>query len=143
MRTHKLMLQALGVLSALWIAPANAQSTDNLRADIPFAFSIGKQKMPAGQYRITAAPGSGIMTLQNVAKKIGAFTITYADSQPQGEQADCALVIFNTYGSQHYLSGVWNPVSGSTRRLFKSSAEREAASAGEPVKLAMIIAAPE
>jgi len=109
----------------------------NLKADIPFDFTVGGKTLPAGQYTVSSSGPSNALMIRSWETKQSAFAITHeckaaADGKPR--------LIFHRYGDQYFLAQVLSDTSGN--ELAKSKAEREAARAGRD-HLAMKDAAPE
>lgn len=82
---HKVR-NALFVAPALAIAlitPASAATSVSF-VNIPFAFTVGKQQMPAGRYRLEPiAPPSAILIMTNVATRQRVQVL-----QPAGSEAN-------------------------------------------------------
>ncbi len=119
--TTLLKIAAAGVLL---VAPIFAQSGADIRVDVPFAFRVGAQTLPAGEYRLHADPGSPLMLIQDGDRKYASMTLTGVDQSTSGP--DVPQVRFRVYGETRYLAGVWIP-NAIGRTLPKSPAERETA----------------
>ncbi len=127
-RVTKLGLLAVMTVIAASVS-ANAQSLNyRLTANIPFDFSVGSQKLPAGKYWISRAQQSnGDMVVQIVSTDLHSnltrFTIPVLASNP----AKNSSLVFRRYGDDYFLAEIW-PVGAVTgRELPKSRAERELA----------------
>ena len=100
--------------------------TYGLRANIPFAFSVGNTQLPAGKYSVSRAlpnSGDGLIAINSLGGKASALrtTIPVTTGQPR----DKATLVFHRYGDQYFLYQIW-PVAGTTGRQFlTSSSERE------------------
>lgn len=92
--------------------------------NVPFPFRVAGHEMPAGHYVVNTALdlGLGIHNRQNQ----GTFVITHSVERAVSENT--TKLVFHRYGSTYFLSEVW--IAGNTigKRLFPSSAEREAMS---------------
>ena len=109
---------------ALAIAPVHAQSRDALVVNVPFAFNVGQQTLPAGKY--TLVRGSSILSP-------GVWTIRGEDAHAmllanpgndETGQVDPKL-IFNRYGDTRFLATISAP-SGRDYTVPRSHAERVA-----------------
>ncbi len=123
-RTMMKLTAALALAVTFGIATANAQTNSNLRADVPFNFSVGKTAIPAGD--------CGVVIASKVAR------ISCADGQAGivGQEArqdatGTAKLVFHKYGDQYFLAEVWTESNGLI--LTESPAEKEMrASVGTP-----------
>ena len=124
-------LAKIGLLVALVViatgAPAKAQSLQYpLRANIPFDFTVGNEKLPAGKYSFQRAqPDAGDMIIQITGKEhsiISRSTVPVITFTPK----DRSTLVFHKYGDQYFLVQVWPAAAGTGRELIKSRAEREA-----------------
>jgi hypothetical protein len=121
-RTMMKLTAALALAVTFGIATANAQTNSNLRADVPFKFTVGKTALPAGD--------CGVVIADKVAR------IACADDQAGivGQEARndapaTAKLVFHKYGDQYFLAEVWTASKGLI--LTESPAEKEMrASAG-------------
>ena len=136
MKLVKALLQVTAIGALLCMAPIFAQTSTNVRADIPFAFQVGDQKLPAGEYTLKAAGGSQIMLIQNTDGKSVAMTVTMPNAAITGPEV--SQVRFRVYGEAHYLAGVWIPGSEG-RFLQKSRAEGKSAETKSPLEVAVLI----
>ncbi len=103
---------ALGAAVLLTLATAStATAADRVKANIPFAFEVGKKAMPAGDYDIVIDRSVGHITIQQDAKKgteALAAILTYL-APPQHGGSDHAHLVFDKVGGQTILSEVWEP----------------------------------
>lgn len=101
---------------------ATAQTTQALRADVPFDFSIGDKVLPAGRYEIKPYVGHNLM-LHNIAAKSNLIVSTnFRRTNRPHEQA---VLIFNKYGDQYFLGQVWAQDAYAGNEVIKSRHERE------------------
>jgi hypothetical protein len=120
-------LFALVVMANLCFAaaamPVRAQSADKLVVRVPFAFNIGKQAFPAGEY--TLKRGQAILSPDTwTIEGEGSHAMLLANPGGDSGASDPKLV-FNRYGDMHFLSAISGP-SGRDYRLPTSHAERQA-----------------
>jgi hypothetical protein len=123
----------LGLLVVMAIvaagAQANAQSLQyKLTANIPFDFSVGDKKLPAGDYSVQrGASMTGDLVLQ-ISSDDGHATLTRLTvpvSTVRPKQK--GTLVFHRYGNEYFLFEVW-PAGGSVgRALPKSRSERDVA----------------
>ena len=120
----------LGLLAAMMIiaasVSANAQSLNyRLTANIPFDFSVGGEKLPAGKYWINRAQQSNGDTVVQIRStdlhsNLVRFTIPVLASTP----AKNSSLVFRRYGDEYFLYQVWTAGETTGRQFLKSSAER-------------------
>lgn len=127
MRKHILNIVAtLSIVIGLSVAGFAALGT-NVRATIPFDFMVGSTKLPAGKYKVSREI-QGALTIRSLEKNVVATSLVQSASQ-KGEQG--AKLVFHRYGSQYFLSQVWDGQSDTGMQLPKSKAERRVAEAGD------------
>jgi hypothetical protein len=117
------------VCLALGSVYLTASTSSRLRVDVPFAFSVGRVSLPAGQYIVEferlnsgGALGSCLVIKSETGKVYQRVT-----SLPSSEGAlrEGAQLIFNKYASHYFLARVES--YGLACDLQKTSAERELA----------------
>jgi len=123
----------LGLLAVMMIiaasVSANAQSLNyRLTANIPFDFSVGGEKLPAGKYWINRAQQSNGDTVVQIRStdlhsNLVRFTIPVLASAP----AKNSSLVFRRYGDEYFLAEIWPMGSETGRELPKTRAERELA----------------
>ena len=108
---------------------ANAQSLNyRLTANIPFDFSVGGEKLPAGKYWISRAQqnnGDTVVQIRSTDLHSNAFhfTIPVLASKPVKNSS----LVFHRYGDEYFLAEIWPVGSETGRELPKTRAERELA----------------
>ncbi len=95
-----------------------------IRANVPFAFHVGNELMPAGQYQVSHINSRDMLLIRSVEDK----QVIVMHSVPSGKYAnDTAKLVFHRYGDTYFLRQVWIP-NFSANELFQSKAEKEYAS---------------
>lgn len=110
----------IGVLSlvvmSLILNATSAYAQSQLRANVPFAFKMGKAQLPAGSYQITKAERTITIRGENTAA-VALVTSTYPNSgNPR--------LVFNHVGDQYFLSQIWG-AGDSGMSLPASKLEKE------------------
>ncbi len=99
--------QTAAILTLMFVgltALANAQmSTTTLKAQVPFAFLVNGQTMPAGECVIQVV-GTGGTLLAIRSGKHHAFAYPIADESSNGSKK--TALVFHRYGDRYFLSGV-------------------------------------
>lgn len=101
--------------------------------DVPFAFAVAEQRLPAGHY-IVAAAGTDLIRIFN-AQTRGLFVPTHSGMR---RKSDGSKLVFHRYGDTYFLSSVW--VTGNTfgKEVFRSRAERELEARRTEMELAVV-----
>ena len=114
-----LLLKSLGAASVIGVLAAMtvpAEATD-VRAKIPFTFTVSQKSLPPGTYTVSSTGASALMIR---GSSTGAVSLSNAiqDANQQG-----AKLVFHRYGDQYVLREVWSGTLG--RKLPEPKAERE------------------
>jgi hypothetical protein len=111
------------------VVSANAQTHDRLKADVPFDFMVGDQKLPAGAYTISPLmeqSNDGVV-LRNDDSSASAMHLT---NRIDGKAEQQARLVFRKQGDSYYLSEIWDGNSeGRQVRLSRKAREAELAKA--------------
>jgi hypothetical protein len=122
MRRTLELLTSLAVLLVMTAATVHAQTEV---IDIPFNFIIGNRILPAGEYvaRCNRTNSDTIWLLQS---KDGDLSAVFSTTAVQARKTqNRTKLIFNKYGSQHFLSQIWITGNNSGRELVMRRQERE------------------
>ena len=119
------------------IAFAQLDSTF-LKADVPFAFTVGDRTIPAGACLVRAAGVTrDALWIGNVTDKIGTYVLPLHTSslKPSGR----TVMVFHKYGDRYFLAQVW--FEGRSVGQGTSLGKDEKELIGTPVKGAPVLAA--
>ncbi|HYO89983.1 MAG TPA: hypothetical protein VEQ40_00015 [Pyrinomonadaceae bacterium] len=122
LKSFAVLMLALSIVSLT----AQAQSADQLKANIPFSFTIGNQTLPAGEYTVRYVnQNSGKNAL--LFKSLDGRTSRIVNmNTAQSSRAEVkASLVFNQYGDSYFLSEVWTGGDQYGLSLPKSRAERQ------------------
>lgn len=125
MKRHALSL--ISLLSLLLMAGSAIAQTSNVRANVPFNFTVGSKALPAGTYDIEGLSSSGANMLLVKARDGSGRMIVGSNAAESVNGANKTKLVFNRYRDQYFLSEIW--VEGAThgRQLPKTSREKELA----------------
>lgn len=119
MRIHLLFTFALALM--LNAVPLPAQ---DLAADVPFDFQVGKRTLPSGEY-VIEIDNAGMVWIKGrqpgIRAVAGSFGIGGAGFGHESK------LVFNRYGSRYFLSQVWDATSSTGRELPKTRTEDQMA----------------
>jgi hypothetical protein len=115
------------ILLVTVVASAQGQTlASRVKVDIPFEFSIGDKKLPAGKYsvgRLRQNTDDVVISVEDEGGRPKAIRMSIP--VVARDYAKNGMLVFHRYGDQYFLYRVW-PVGGQTGRQFpKSRSERE------------------
>jgi hypothetical protein len=128
MKKQAFTMFAMLVLFGSLAVTAQAQTNGTkLIADIPFEFSAGDQKLPAGKYVVTFInPSSDQLVLR--IRSIDGHNGTVLLMHPvEGKVKDHAGLLFSRYGDLYFLAQVWPSASSMGMEVPAFRAERKLA----------------
>jgi hypothetical protein len=96
--------------------------TGAIRVAVPFDFTVGKQTLPAGDYRV-AINGSLLQVARIDAP--GVATVSTNNTGGGANQDLTPRLVFRCYGNRHFLSVAWIGESNQAHELYASAAELE------------------
>jgi len=120
------ILSASFLLAALTI-PLHAQSANvsgTLRFSIPVQFTVGTEKLPAGDYIVGSLSDNSIR-LQN--RDGGKALVALTAQAGGGIAVQGPKLVFHRYGDRYFLSEAWLGKSDTGRQFFASAEEIELA----------------
>ncbi len=118
-------LATVTIFVALACTGLHAQSFD-MRATIPFDFQAGDRILPAGEY-VIHEEAQWVLLRGAAGGTSSPIMITTATS---GREPQHARLDFNRYGSDYFLTKVWDPFSLDGRQLLQTAREKEIAKRG-------------
>lgn len=116
------------ILVATFVTSAQAQSpSPRVVAHIPFDFSIGDRKLPAGKYsvgRLRQNSDDAVLTVDDEAGR--SKVIRTSIPVRNIDINENPKLVFHRYGDQYFLYQVWPAGTTTGRQFSRSRAEREA-----------------
>jgi len=116
MKRNLIGILTLVVMSLLSATGAYAQSI--VKADVPFAFSVGAAQLPAGTYKINATSDNTI-AIQN--GQTGALSSVRRE-YPRNTRAK---LVFHHLGNQYFLAEIWRGSDSEGMVIGASKMEKE------------------
>lgn len=98
---------ALLTLLVLVALPGALAQGVALKADIPFAFTVGDTPLPAGEY-IVSSPVSGLIRIANNKTRDAA---TVSISHGNHDSGRDNRLLFNRYGDRYFLHRIFCPAA--------------------------------
>ena len=123
------LITVIALLTVAGLSNANAQTPSRVevKANIPFEFSVGNKTMPAGEYTVSCTnPHSSIKVLliRSSNKPESALVIT--QSVP-GKTQDDAKLVFYRYADQYFFAQAWLSSDSIGMQAPKSRSEKQMA----------------
>lgn len=127
MRKQAMMIAAAMMLTGILCAVARAQSPNRLmKFNVPFEFSVGERTMPAGEYVITLLGRDSNLPAVLIKSGDGrAAQILQMTPVEAKRLRESATLVFNRYGSSHFLAQIWTPSERAGLKVRRSPAERK------------------
>ena len=135
MRNQIFMLAASVLLITMAaMTTAQAQTTNQFTANIPFDFHVSGERFPAGEYTVRCLnPSSDVKVLQ-LRKTDGESSVMLHTNSIVGRMNWKSRLVFSRYGNQYYFSQAWLGSESLGMRAVKSRQEK--ATAKEMARLA-------
>ncbi len=119
MKRNFIVTLTLVALSLLTASFSFAQ--DEVKANVPFAFHVGKTSLPAGTYIVSQAADHAIR-IQCEDAKAAALT-NYSSEEKL--KAQPAKMVFHKYGNSYFLAEIWDGSGNSGMQLPEAKQEKE------------------
>ncbi len=116
----KKVLLVLATFS-LMALPAMPAAT-SVKANIPFDFMVGNEKMPAGHYVIERQTSPASIIVANLETRARVMVHT---SPVQLNGRESTTLVFHKYGDQAFLNQIKSPAWGVGQELPRTKLERE------------------
>ena len=135
-----IVLSLFIILSACATAAVQAQTTERMVFNVPFEFTAGGERLPAGEYAIrpTSRGGAAYFIQSRDGRSVAAVSVK--NTLRADENASQAQLTFNVYAGQYYLSQVRPGGDGAGAEFHKSRAEREVAKSATESRRVRVIA---
>jgi hypothetical protein len=125
-------ISAIGLLTIASLATCTGAIAQQLKANIPFGFTVGNTWMPAGEYTIS----SPLRQVVQVRSTDLARIATLVSSQSYNESKSGSKLVFDKYGDQYFLRRVLSPNFASLNLdVPQGKAEKQARSRSLEAKL--------
>ncbi|HLE63076.1 MAG TPA: hypothetical protein VI750_08060 [Pyrinomonadaceae bacterium] len=110
----------LGVLLPLTVTYVNAQTSHELVANIPFSFTVCREQLPAGKYKVRpiTSASTNLLLVRNEDNRSAEIVCTQDIHSTR--LVSPGKLIFNRYGDQYFLSELWFPGEKTGNQLVKS-----------------------
>lgn len=92
---------------AAGVSSANAQTTTQMSANIPFAFHVGDQSFAAGEYDVRITNPSSDRKVLQLRTKDGSASVMIQMNTVINDSNRDAKLVFNRYGNRYYFAQAW------------------------------------
>ncbi len=135
-----LSILTLGVIVLFASTDVQAQSPNVTRINVPFAFTVGEQLLPNGDYLIHRLSHHAPNVLR-IMSKDGELEASIHNTMPvyENQNPGPGRLVFNKYGNELFLSQLWLTGSTTGREFRVSDAEREVAANTARVRTAIVL----
>ena len=133
--------RTLITICLLFTAAMFAQVTSSqqlMKVNIPFAFGVQDQSLPAGQYLVvTVTPERSIRIVSSDGKRSAIVnTLPNYAKEPSSN----SRLVFHRYGNEYFLAEVWTAGQDVARNPLSSKKAMESASNGERPEAFTVVA---
>jgi hypothetical protein len=119
---RNLLIAALALLGTM---AASAQ-TVNVKAKVPFSFTVNRATLPAGEYSLKSMDEQGTaIAIRDLNSN--ATNLVISNSCRSSESASQTKLVFHRYGNHYFLSQIWIEGDNAGRELLPSAGEKEVA----------------
>lgn len=94
------------ILATALTAAAQAQTTQRVIANIPFAFTANNKTLPAGKYTITVVNPSSDRKALQIRSMNGRFSAIVLTNGVIGSVSDNSKLVFERYDDQYFFAQV-------------------------------------
>jgi len=118
--TRSLAAAALGGLVLLGAGDAQALSSEAVRANVPFAFTVGGATLPAGEYRVSYddVEVAGVLAIRSQDGRHHAFVM--AEPVDAAKATGEPRLVFEREGSSYRLAEVIAPATRAELDVLKT-----------------------
>jgi hypothetical protein len=118
------MFAAAGLALLVLLATPAAAQASAIRADIPFAFTVCDQALPAGEYKFEKE-NHVIRITRADSRRVWLARLTAGGSDRSAEKLENGMLAFHRYGDVYVLSGFWRPGAIAGQSVMPSRVTRE------------------
>jgi len=113
-------------MAVIGLSSAKAQTSEPMRlqVDVPFAFRVGSQILPAGEYTVTSLSPTSDLKILQLRDKSGQAAAVIHTSSVIGKTQEKAKLVFNRYGDQYFFAQAWLPADNVGMQARKSRIEK-------------------
>src|SRR5258705_6547634 len=124
------------------VANAQVDSVSQLEANVPFAFTVGDTRLPAGKYNIRTLDENtpSVLEISSVDGRTSVAFDTENATTRSDKVAKTTELIFDKVGDRYFLSQVWVSGSSSGSELAKSKLQKRLEGSGSKAERQSVVA---
>jgi hypothetical protein len=116
----------IAVALALFGTTAAIAQTVDVKASVPFSFTVNRATLPAGEYSLKSMDERGTaLAIRNLNSETANLVLSNSCRSPKS--ASQTKLLFHRYGNHYFLSQIWIEGSNAGRELPPSAQEKEVA----------------
>ena len=117
------MMFLIGMIS---VNSAKAQNSGHqqLTASIPFAFSVGKTTLPAGEYIVSVVNPNSDQRILQIKSRDGRSSTVLQTTGVNGKTQETGKLVFHRYGDRYFFAQGWMAADETGLAAPRSGAER-------------------
>jgi len=119
-----MVVTIIALVSVAGLSSAKAQTRLLLKADIPFAFSVGSKTLPAGEYILSRMSSDSSIEVLQLRSRDGHESALVRTNSVSGQIQDHGKLIFARYGDQYFFAQAWVPANSIGMQSPRSQAEK-------------------
>jgi hypothetical protein len=137
MKTGRTLITICLLLTAAGFAQMRS-SQQLMKVNIPFAFGVQDQSLPAGQYLVVTVTPERSIRIVSADGKHSAIVNTLPNYAK--EPSSNSRLVFHRYGNEYFLAEVWTAGQDVARNPLSSKKAMESASNGERPETFTVVA---
>ena len=137
MKTARTLITICLLLTAAMFAQMTS-SQQLMKVNIPFAFGVQDQSLPAGQYLVFTVTPERSIRIVSANGKHSAIVNTLPNYAK--EPSSNSRLVFHRYGNEYFLAEVWTAGQDVARNPLSSKKAMESASNGERPETFTVVA---
>jgi hypothetical protein len=138
MKTARTLITICLFLTAASVFAQMRSSQQLMKVNIPFAFGVEDQSLPAGQYLVFTVTPERSIRLTSTDGKHSAIVNDLPNHASEPSQN--SRLVFHRYGNEYFLAEVWTAGQDVARNPLSSKRAMESASNGEKPETFTVVA---
>jgi hypothetical protein len=138
MKTARTMITICLLFTAASVFGQLTSSQQLMKVNVPFAFGVQDQSLPAGQYLVFTVTPERSIRIVSANGKHSAIVNTLPNYAK--EPSSNSRLVFHRYGNEYFLAEVWTAGQDVARNPLSSKKAMESASNGERPEAFTVVA---
>jgi hypothetical protein len=122
----QILVGVLALITLVTVSNAKGQSaSQQFTATIPFAFNVGDETLPAGEYEVAIVNPSSDQRVLRIRSTKGTESVMLQTHLVTSKSTSKAKLVFRGYGDSHFLAQAWTGVDQNGLESSRSKAEKQ------------------